>query len=897
MTIRNLEFLFKPRSVALIGAGRSPGTVGSVLARNLVAGGFQGDVYPVNPKHRIIEETRSYPDIASLPSTPDLAVVATPAETVPGIISELGRRGTRAAVVITAGFGEGGSLRGEALCGAMLEAARPHLLRIVGPNCFGVMVPGIDLYASFVNIRPLPGRLAFVSQSGAVLAAVMDWATHRRIGFSHLVSLGDMADVDFGDMLDYLARDPRTRAILLYIEAITHSRKFMSAARGAARVKPVIVVKAGRYAESARAAASHTGALAGDDAVCDAAFRRAGILRVTDLKALFDSVTTLGLLQPVTGDRLAILTNGGGVGVMAVDTLVEKGGRLAALSPETLARLGAALPRTWSHGNPVDIVGDAPPERYRAAMEALLDDPGVDALLVINCPGAIASPTEAARAVIDTIRQHPRRSGSGALVASWIGDGPALAARQMFTEAGIPTYETPAEAVRGFMQMVRYRRSQDMLMQTPPSVPRDFTPDTAGARREVEKALAGNRPWLQASEAQAVLAAYGVPVVETRTAATPEAVEALAASLGGPTAVKVLSPEILHKSDVGGVALDLKTPAEARQAAGAMSARIRAELPGARLAGFSVQPMASPKGGHELIVGMVEDPQFGPVILFGQGGIAVEIIQDTALALPPLNMMLAREVISRTRVARLLEGYRGTPAADLEALAFTLVKVSQLIGDIPEIAELDINPLVAGPGGVLALDARIRVSRPRLPGDRRLAIRPYPRELEEAIPLSDGETLLLRPIRPEDEPALRELFAGLSPEESRYRFLHAIKALPRIQAARMSQIDYDREMVLVLAGRGADGRAELYGTVQVSADPDMERAEFAVLVQKARTGLGLGPLLMRRIIDYAKKRGIREIYGDVLQDNRPMLEICGALGFSKRRDPDDPGVMLVTLRI
>lgn len=893
MTIRNLDHLFRPGSVALIGASTRPSSIGAVLARNVFRGDFDGPILPVNPKHRFLHGVWTYPDVASLPVTPELAVIATPPATVPGIVAELGARGTRAAVVITAGFAEACGGDGEALQQAMLDAARPYALRIVGPNCLGILVPGIGLNASFAHLSPRPGRLAFVTQSGATVTAILDWAEARGIGFSHLVSLGDMADVDFGDMLDYLANDRDTHAILLYIEAVCDGRKFMSAARAAARVKPVIVVKAGRHAAGARAAASHTGALAGSDAVYDAVFRRAGMLRVFTLEELFDAAETLGMGCRPRGDRLAILTNGGGAGVLAADAVVDAGARLAEPSAETLAGLDAVLPRTWSHANPVDMVGDAPGSRYASALEVLARDKGLDALLVLHCPTAVASATEAAQAVIDARQRKPALT----VLTSWVGETAVADARRLFAAHQVPTYATPEQAVRAFMYLVNYRRNQETLMETPPSVPEDFTPDTGAAQRIIAAALAEERPWLLEHEAKALLAAYGVTVAPTRLARDADEAAAIAAALGGPVVLKVVSPDVLHKSDVGGVALDLVGPGAVKAAAEAMRERVREARPEARLLGFSVQPMVRRPGAYELIVGATEDRQFGPVLLFGQGGTTAELVKDQALALPPLNLHLAHEAMSRTRIHELLQGYRGAPAANLHAVALALMRVAQLVIDHPEVRELDVNPLLADAYGVIALDARVRVARSARPAADRLAIRPYPRELEEEIPLGDGRTLLLRAIRPEDEPSLQAAFANMTAEEVRLRFLVPMKTLSHVAAVRFTQIDYDREMGLVLTEPGIPGRTPIYGVVNVIADPDNERAEYAIIVRHDMTALGLGMFLMRRIIDYARGRGIREIFGDVLRENRPMLRLCGALGFTESPIPDEPSLVRVTLRL
>ena len=896
MSVRNLDALFNPCSVTLVGASTEAHSVGAVATRNLFATGFRGDIFLVNPRLTEIGGHPCFADIADLPKAPDLAVIATPPDTVPGLIDRLGARGTRAAVVLTAGFDDSGSGQGKALCDAMRAAARPHLLRIIGPNGFGLMLPRIDLNASISHVQPLPGRLAFVAQSGAVLSAVADWATHRRIGFSHLVSLGDMADVDFGDLLDYLCADSYTRAILLYVESITHARKFMSAARAAARVKPVIVVKAGRHVESARAVVSDTDFTTGNDAVYEAAFERAGILRVNDLEALFDAVSTLGLLQPAGGDRLAILTNGGGIGIMAVDTLVLKQGTLARLSPTTLAHLNTILPPAGSHENPVDIGEGATPGRYAEVLEIILDDPEVDAVLVMHCPTAIGDSTETARRVLESIdkcKKYPRRG----VLTCWIGEGPAEAARQMFREKGIPSFDSPTKAVRGFMQMVRYRRSQAMLMEVPADIPDVFSPDRQAARRIIDAVLAEGRQWLVETETKAVLAAYKIPVVPTMAADTPEDAARIAADIEGPVVLKALVCPTLNQAEPGGVVLNMETASTVLEQAAWMHEQFIQTYGDGEPLRFSVQPMIQRHHAHETIVGMHVDPQFGPVLHFGHGGPATDIIMDRALALPPLNTILAREMIAETRISRLLGGYRGVPGVDLTVVAATLVKVSQMVCDMAEIVQLDINPLLCTPGEVLALDARMRIEPATEPSNRRLAVCPYPTELEQAIDLPDGRHLLLRPIRPEDEPAFHRLFERLSPNDIRLRFLHPMKMLPKTLAARLTQIDYDREMAMVLTEKNGRPNADLFGVVRFSADPDNERAEFAILLDSAQTGLGLGSMMMRRIIDIARQRGIGQLFGEVLNDNRAMLALCRAMGFSRRHVPDDPGVSEVTLAL
>jgi len=802
-------------------------------------------------------------------------------------------RGTKAAIIISAGFGDLDEKRGKAMQQKLVDVARHYHIRIIGPNCLGILVPHIGLNASFSHINSRKGELAFISQSGAIMTSVLDWATTRGIGFSHLVSLGDMADVDFGDMLDYLANDRHTRAILLYIEAITSARKFMSAARAAARMKLVLVVKVGRHFEGAQAAATHTGALAGEDDVYDAAFRRAGMLRIFSLEEVFDSLETLSNAKPPRGDHMAVLTNGGGLGVLTADALIDHGGQLACLSSKTIEQLDQVLPSTWSHRNPVDIIGDATANRYASALQILNQDNNIDATLVLNCPTAIASSIEAARAVVDNAPD----SQQALILASWVGEQSANDTRDIFIKHHIPVYDTPEQAVRAFMHLVNYRRNQDMLMETPPSVPEAFSIDTEKARDLIEKVLLGDRCWLNALESKELLIAYNIPVVSTTVVQTVEQAVKMAAKIGSPVALKVVSPDIIHKSDVGGVTLNLMGAEAVYKAAKEMLKQIKNAQPQARLEGFSVEPMLGSQDAYELLIGMVEDADFGPVIAFGRGGTAVEVINDKVLGLPPLNMHLAREMISRTNVYKLLKGYRGFPPANIDATALTLIKVAQLIIDNPEIVELDINPLLVDANDVVALDFRIKIKKTSEVGANRLAIRPYPKELEEIIPLGDGRTLLLRPILPEDEPALQAGFAKLTPEEIRFRFFVPIKVLSHVAAARFTQIDYDREMAFLLTDSGIPGKTSIYGVVRLIADANIERAEFAIIVSHEMTGMGLGIVLMRRIIDYAKNSGITEIYGEVLAENKTMLKLCKVFGFSQKRDPEDFSIINVSLKL
>ncbi|HEX2594312.1 MAG TPA: acetate--CoA ligase family protein, partial [Rhizomicrobium sp.] len=780
MSTRNLEYLFRPQSIALIGATDHLHAVGNVVARNLLASGFEGALAGVNP-HLPNLGLPVYPDVASVPFVPDLAVICTPAPTVPGLIEELATRGTKAAIVISAGFS---GVEGEPLRQRMLEAAGKHLLRIVGPNCLGVLSTPAKLNGSFAHVAAKRGRIAMVTQSGAILTTVLDWATARGIGFSHLVSMGDMSDVDFGDMLDYLASDAETDAIILYIEAVTHARKFMSAARAAARVKPVIAIKSGRHPAAAKAALSHTGALAGSDAVYEAVLRRAGILRVKTLEEVFDALETLGMGYVPHGEKLAILTNGGGAGVLATDALLDLDGTLAELSPATITTLNAAMPLTWSHGDPIDIIGDAPPERYAAALKILLDAPEVDTVLVMNCPTAVASSSDAARAVIDTCAAAHRT-----VITNWLGALAAEEARALFTAAKIPTYETPDEAVRGFMHMVRYRRAQDTLMQVPAALAEGMHPDRAKAHALIEDALSRGLTWLPPQDVAALFAYYAIPVARSLFAATPKDAAACAKKIGGPVVLKIVSQDIVHKSDVGGVALDLMGSAAVTAAAQAMLDHIAQAAPNARIDGFLVQEMVDRPNATELILGMTEDKTFGPIMLFGRGGTAVEVIADTTLAMPPLNMALAHTVIARTQVAKALRGYRDRKPADMDAVAGALVKLTQLVSDLDDVAEIDINPLLADDTGVIAVDARIRIARAAERTSWRMSISPYPADLEQTAQIDGLGRCFLRPVRPEDAPAFTEFFAHLTPDDIRLRFFSMWHSLPQRQLARLTQID------------------------------------------------------------------------------------------------------------
>jgi acetyltransferase len=881
MTTRNLDALFQPRAIALVGASDRAGSVGEVLTRNLRQGGFQGRLMLVNPKGRPIQGEPVWASVADLPETPDLAVVATPAETVPGLTAELAARGARAAVVISAGFeGEG---RAADLRQAMLDAARPRLLRIVGPNCLGVLSPGRGVNASFAARMPPAGRVALVSQSGAVAAACMDAAAGLGIGFSHVVTVGDCADVDVGDLLDYLALDRGTDAILLYVEGVSDARKFMSAARVAARVKPVAALKAGRSASGAKAALSHTGALAGAYAVYRAAFRRAGLLQVENLGDLLQAGAAFALGRGEAGDRLAILTNGGGAGVLAVDALDALGERVCELTPETVAALDAIAPANWSHGDPVDILGDAHPPTYAAALGILASAPEVDAVMVLNCPTAVADSAEAARAIAAAAQARPETP----VLTAWLGGEAQAPARRLLAEASLPSYETPEDAARAFAHLARARRRRALLRHAPAAAELDA--DTGAVRRIVGRALAEGRRLLTDPEARAVLRAYGLPAVESREVATAEAAGAAAAELGGAVALKILSREISHKSDVGGVRLDLSGAEETAAAARRMLETVAERRPGAQVEGFIVEPMIRRPEAQEILAGVVQDPTFGPVVMVGHGGVAVEVLADRALGLPPLNEDLAREMIADTRVSRLLAGYRGRRPADLGALSGALTALGRLACDVPEIAELDINPLLCDADGVLAIDSRIAL-RPADAPRARTAILPYPAELMAEID-HRGLRLRIRPIRPDDGRALDALVAACAPDDVRLRFGGLMRHLSPELSASLTQIDYDRQMALV-AEDPAEG---LLAAARLNADPEGETAEFALLVRSDRQRQGLGGLMLRRLLDHARGRGLACVWGETSRANGQMIELAQELGFELRAAEDPMDVRLVRM--
>lgn len=890
-----LQSLFNPASVAVVGGSPRERSIGRAVLHNLQAGGFAGPIGLVNPRHREIEGVESVARLQDLPFTPELVVIATPAAMVPKVARAAAEKGASAAVVLSTGLGQGeGSLAAE-----LQQTAREHGLRLVGPNSLGIIAPHVRLNASFAAHGPKPGDIALVSQSAAIAAALVEWGALRSIGFSAVATLGDALDVDFGDLLDYFARDRHSRAILLYVESIRDARKFMSAARAAARLKPVVVVKSGRSAPRTAVPQTHAAALATPDAVYAAAFHRAGMLRVRALDELFAAAEALSRTDTFPGRRLAILANGRGTGALAADRLLDMGGSLATLSDDTRDALRTIASSSWPGTNPVDFYGDVDNASYAAAFQALLADPGNDAILVLNVPTALMSAESRAKALADARNAVPRHLARKPVFAVWLGADEL--AMQKLNEARIPNYATEADAVRGFMYLVRHREAQVTLMETPPSMPDDLVADTATARAVVDAALATGRRWLDPLEVVRVLDAYGIPITPVTSARDADEAARIAEPLlagGAMVAVKILSPDIDHKSDIDGVRLNLSSVQAVREATESILQCARTARADARIEGVTIHPMVVRPKARELIAGMVDDETFGPVIVFGRGGTAVEVIDDKVLALPPLDLRLAHEMIGRTRVSRILKAYRDVPAADERAVAQVLVRLAQLVADIPQIREVDINPLLADREGLVAVDARIGVSQSRRlhkgPGHPRFAIRPYPSEWEREIELADGKRVFMRPVRPEDEELFRAFFARVSDEDLRLRFFQTIKHFSHEFIAQLTQLDYARSIALMVIDPDT---GEMLGAVRLHADANYDHGEYGILVRSDLKGQGLGWRLMQVLIEYARWLGLNTVEGEVLQENRVMIEMCRALGFTVVTNPDDPSLVNVSLAI
>lgn len=890
MAIDRLDQLFAPRRIAILGASPNPESVGGRLLSNLI-GGFRGVVYPVNPTSEAVLGIPCFPELAALPHPADLGVICAAAEQVPDLVRQCGEAGVLALVIVSAGFRESGPA-GRALEERIAAEQRRFAgLRILGPNCLGFIVPHLNLNVSFAGGRPKAGDIAFISQSGALCSSVLDWALSENVGFSYFISVGNALDVDFGDLIDFLGEDERTRSIVLYLESVTNARKFMTAARAFARTKPIVAYKAGRYPESAAAAASHTGAMAAADDVYAAAFQRAGIARVERIGDIFDVVDLIGRQRKPRGPRLAVVTNAGGPGVIATDALIGAGGVLARLSDRTLAQLDEALPPQWSRGNPVDVLGDARSKRFARAIEIVAQDAGIDAILVIVTPQAMTNPTNIAQAVGRVAGQIKQP-----ILAAWLGGRSMAAGIAALNEAGVATFSTPEQAVQAFMTLMDYARNLEVLYETPREINISLPAARAELRDRFAPLIGGPQTVLGEDAAKQLLEAYGIAVASPRPCATAAEAVAAARAIGYPVVMKVHSPDITHKTDVGGVVLDLADDEAVRAAFARVAASVRKHAPGARLAGATVQRQIRLHHGVELILGARKDPVFGAVIMVGLGGTAAELFDDRAIGFPPLNERLARRMLESLKIWPLLSGYRNRPPLAVDRLLEVLFRLSYLVVDFPEIAELDVNPLLCGETEVVALDARVILDpeAAAAAGERyaHLALRPYPEEYVSRIELPDGLAVTLRPIKPEDEPLWLDLLRDCSRETLYQRFRYLFHWETHDIATRYCFIDYDREIAIVAEAQ-IDGQRRLLGIGRLTADPDVQTVEFAVLVADRWQDRGLGGCLTDTCLEISKRWGLARVVAQTTRDNTRMLAIFEKRGFTARYDEGGAEVELV----
>lgn len=881
--------LFEPASLAVIGASERAQSVGSVLFQNILAAGYAGRLYPVNPKHATVQGIQAYKSVEDIEARIDLAVIATRPQTVPEIVEQCGRSGVKNVLVITSGFAEEGHA-GAALERQMLEIARRYKLRVLGPNCLGIIRPELGLNATFARVGANAGNLALVSQSGAVCSAVLDWAQSNRVGFSSVVSLGSTVDVDFGEILDYLIYDRSTQHILLYVEGIRNARRFMSSLRSAARIKPIILLKAGRHAAGSAAVQTHSGMVAGSDSVFDAAVRRAGVVRVRSVGQLFNAAQALAAKFRPKGKRLAIITNGGGPGAMAADRAGDLEIPLSNLSMQTVQALNAVLPPNWSHSNPIDIGGDATPARYRDAMLAVAQDDDVDGMLVMLSPQAMTQANEVAKAVVEV-----GLLSSKPLLSCWMGEAQVAEARQMMESAGIPAFRIPETAIELYHHISTYYRNQKLLLQTPAPNARQARTESAGAKMLIEAALMEGRKVLSEMESKAILHAFGIPVAQTLVARTPTEAILLAEQMGFPIAMKVDSTDLVHKSEAGGVRLNIPNAPAVRNAYHDIIATVQKKHPTARISGVAIEPYLARPHARELMIGVVRDPIFGPIILFGAGGSEVEIFSDRALALPPLNAYLADDLIRSTRASKMLGEFRNMPPVKREALEDVLLNISEMVCELPWLQELDLNPLIVDEQGAVAADARMVIDYSASVGDRysHMAIHPYPAHLVQDWQLPDGQTVTIRPIRPEDAALEQDFVARMSEESKYFRFMDTVRELSQAMLVRFTQIDYDRELALLATVQDDDGREVQIGVSRYVSNPDGESVEFALAVADDWQRRGVGRKLMTLLIECARTKGYRSVLGDVLAANSRMFHLLSSLGFSVHAHPDDPGVKRV----
>lgn len=875
----NLDKIFKPKSIAVIGASDTLGSAGYRIFRNLIGSGYDGIVYPVNPKREAVQGVQAYPSINNVPKVVDLAIICTPATAVCDVVEQCGIRGIRGILIISAGFKEIGA-EGVTREKRLLDLKKQYDLRIVGPNCVGFIMPYLNLNATFAGSMPDKGNIALLSQSGAVCGAILDWAAAAKVGFSSFVSVGSMLDVDFGDLIDYFGMDIHTRSIVLYIESITDAKKFMSATKGFARAKPIIVIKSGRYKEGAKAASSHTGALAGEDIIYDAAFRRSGVVRVMDIMDLFNCSSILAKQPRPMGPNIAIVTNAGGPGVLATDSIIEKGGKLAQLSPETIEKLNKVLPAHWSHGNPVDIIGDGDEDRYQQAIEICLEDKNIDGLLILSVPQVMADPKKLADRLVDIARKTTKP-----ILTSFIGEASVYHAREILNRNNIPTYASPDEAVESYMYLYHYERHLEQLYETPQELDIKTPAHTEIVKKILDTAAQEKRTLLNESEAKTFLELYGITTTTPVIAENEEKAVKAAEKIGYPVVMKILSPQISHKSDVGGVVLDLRCDEDVRKTFQQMTKKAKEKVPDAKILGVTIQTFVKNQG-FELILGSKKDPVFGSVILFGLGGIFTELFKDRAIGFPPLNQTLAHRIIEKTKAYHLLKGFRNIPPVNMNSVEETMIKFSQMLIDHPEIKEVDINPLIPYGNELIAVDARI-ILDPEPQKHPHLIITPYPMKYIRQIKLKDGTEVTLRPIKPEDEEMWLEMFKSFSEETIRFRFFRIIKETPHEVRTRYCNIDYDREIGIV-AVVTKNGKKRILGVARIIVDPvKKDHCEFALVVTDEWQRQGLGSRFLDFLIEIAKDKSLTKVTGVVLKDNYPMIALCKEKNF--RFSEGDPG--------
>lgn len=880
MITKKLTKLFNPENVAVIGASSKEGSVGYSLMKNLIGSGFSGTVFPINPKRSNILGVKAYKNLSSISEKIDLAIITTPAKTVPAIVEDCGKAGVSGIVLISAGFAEIGE-EGKKLTKEILKTIKKYNIRLIGPNCLGFIKPSINLNASFANKMALPGKIAFISQSGALCTAILDWAKSQNVGFSHFVSIGSMIDVSFHDLIDYFGNDPKTTSIVIYMESLTNARSFLSAAKAFAKNKPIILLKAGKSTEGAQAAMSHTGSLAGNDAVFNAAFKRAGIIRVDTIGELFNIAQSLSMQERPQGNKLAIITNAGGPGVIATDTLIAKGGQIAKLSQETITELDKHLSPHWSKNNPIDVLGDAKPEHYEKAIELCAKDKNVNGILVILTPQAMTKSEEIAITVAKIAATTTKT-----VLASWMGAKDVEIGQKILENGKVPVYSIPENAVRCFMLMHDYSRNLNILHETPSNIPGEFSPDKENSLKLINEVLADKRTVMTEYEAKQLLNYYKIPVIKNGLAKTKNEAIKLAEEIGFPLVMKIASPDILHKTDVGGVILNILNKEDVDVSFTKIMNSSISKMPSADIRGVFVEQMITKK--YELIIGCKKDPIFGPTIVFGMGGVAVEVFKDTTVGLPPLNMALAMRIIEDTKIYKLLKGYRGMPGVDITSIQFLLYKFAYMLMDFPQIAEVDINPFGVDEQGGVVLDAKVMLEKHTQVTNGNtdhLVISPYPSEYIKEITLNNGKKVILRPIKSEDELMEKEMFSNFSERTQRFRFFQLIRDISHEELIRYTQIDYDRE-IAIIAEIEDDNRKKMAGVVRLIADQYNETAEFAIVIADPWHNLGLGNIFTDYIHEIAKSRGIKKIYANVLNENHIMIHMFKKRNFKLSRDEE-----------